>query len=258
MNYDSINNVVSEDLERANRKQILIVEDDPQWKLILSKAVGAVADSPEIVYAGSAEMARAILASDKKFDLVISDYILEGDETGVELWHSAHIAQTTPFVLISGKSVSEIHRLSGGDKSLPMLLSKLAPKAQLKSDLERALNNNSKKPQFFKMTPAVFIICTALIFFAQFLLGTFLAKNSHAPSAVSYVRPKLIEIHKKEMPAQRPRLSPEVKSAQPIRINQIITPELKEKINRIARRADQVNRHFAASDALVQAAAGKD
>ena len=257
MNQDLLNTVVNKSLDIRRGKKILIVEDDPQWKLILSKTASAVADSPDIFYAESANEARDILKANKFFDLVISDYLLNGDENGLQLWQSTPLVQASPFVLISGKSTSEIQRLSSGDQDLPVVLSKLSPKEQLKSRLLEILYKNSKRKYGSKFTFAIFL-AIALNPAVYNFVGSKIGKTADVENRVSAVQPNAIQIQKNEIQLQPTSETQKKQTPKPIRINQIITPELKERVNRIVRRADEASRSVAANTTMVESTPGKD
>lgn len=138
MNQDLLIAALSNDFESSSCKKILIIEDDPYWKFILAKTAHMISDSPEIFQAESSKAARDILNSNNFFDLVISDFVLGDDENGIQLWRSSARAQAMPFVLISGKSSSEILEQSGGNKNLPKLLSKCHQSTNLEINQQKS------------------------------------------------------------------------------------------------------------------------
>lgn len=75
--------------------RVLIVEDDvtmePLWQHIIETATpGALID-----WVTSVEAAPV----DRRYDLVIADIFLAGEQTGLDLWE--RIGETTPFILMS-------------------------------------------------------------------------------------------------------------------------------------------------------------
>jgi CheY-like chemotaxis protein len=95
---DKINNIMS---------NVMVVEDDPHWQMMIAKTLKRKNSSINLFFAQSTDQAMHQLSGMNNIDLIISDYSLEGATTGLDLWDTVRVQDSAPpFVLVSGKSKS--------------------------------------------------------------------------------------------------------------------------------------------------------
>lgn len=114
-----------------SHKRILVVDDDP---LILSSTATLLASwGGEVYTALSFQNAMGLLAQEKNWDLIVSDYHLGVAETGMDIIAAARAQQgnTLEAILISGNSTPALLRLA--DAAGLHLLPKLVKPAKLRS-----------------------------------------------------------------------------------------------------------------------------
>jgi len=118
------------------RMRILVVDDDA---LVSANAVDMLEDlGHEALEAHSAERALEILADNRSFDLMITDFSMP-KMTGVELARKAHeVRPELPILLATGYA----EHLTGGDYDLPRL-SKPYGQAQLKEEITKLMKAGS-------------------------------------------------------------------------------------------------------------------
>lgn len=92
--------------------KILLVEDDPQWQLIISRALKLVDPKLLIDTVTNVSEAKLSLFLNPDYSLVISDYFLEGHQSGLDLWKvSQHNSHMIPYLFVSGLQKSEFEIL---------------------------------------------------------------------------------------------------------------------------------------------------
>lgn len=90
-------------------KHVLVVDDDPGTRLMISDYLGA-RDFRVTRAAGGAEMTRVLQRGD--VDLVVLDVRLEA-ENGLELVRSLRTTSTTPVIIVTGQRRDETDRIVG-------------------------------------------------------------------------------------------------------------------------------------------------
>jgi len=111
-------------LRKENSERILLVDDDPSILIALSmllKSWGYHVDC-----AGSSEQAIHLLTN-ASFFLIISDYRLPGNKTGIDLIQLAQQKNNIPAVLLTGDIEPE--QLKGGERNYKMLHKPVKPAA---------------------------------------------------------------------------------------------------------------------------------
>ncbi|MEO5969750.1 MAG: response regulator [Bdellovibrionia bacterium] len=89
---------------------VLVVEDDPSQKPILARILYAFNPSMDLLWASSAEEAKNIL-NEKPIDLLITDILLEGEGTGIDLYQECAKANShLPVLFISGLSAATLEK----------------------------------------------------------------------------------------------------------------------------------------------------
>jgi DNA-binding NtrC family response regulator len=134
--------------ELIKHPRILIVEDDPQWQLLLANTVRNVSAGASLICVNSVATAKQVLDIDKNFDIILADFMLEGDETGVDLWQSRrgkYKHSAPPFILVTGKSASEVRDRAGIKRRMPTVFSKQTPIDELNTELSRAIEAKLKR-----------------------------------------------------------------------------------------------------------------
>lgn len=85
------------------RRRVLVVDDEPDWRL-LTKEFVSVCFVCDVVTVKSVAEAKATLSSGERFDLVISDFQMPG-ENGLDLaTYLFEFHQDTHFILMTGGS----------------------------------------------------------------------------------------------------------------------------------------------------------
>src|SRR4051812_7652645 len=94
---------------KAPAAHILLVEDDPIWEAMLRQSIRSKNPGTQVLAVSSVEKARSIINSNAEIDFVISDFSLDGEETGMDLWREFETSQRrVPFLLISGTSEEQL------------------------------------------------------------------------------------------------------------------------------------------------------
>lgn len=128
MSTTHINNVESQShvaLPFVNRQKFLIVEDDftlqPFWEHVIQE----VSPNALIRWATTEEGAEKLIRDrhriNDRFDVVITDILLAGEKTGVDLW-KRYGSPETVFLFTSGLSVRRFNGLMGQDDSEEAIL----------------------------------------------------------------------------------------------------------------------------------------
>lgn len=132
-------------------KNVLLVENDPAWHLIISRALRALDPGAHLHVARTVGQAAEILASGEHFDLVICDIFLNGKETGLDLYKFLRAKRKSlPVMMISSLTVEEFNAQFSGASDKPAFFSKSLEVERLKflllqelrhsSSLDRAMN----------------------------------------------------------------------------------------------------------------------
>ena len=96
-------------------KEILIVTSEPGFDGFLETALDGVVQ--RIHWARSVKAAQGAL-DERKVDLIVSDFRLDGVATGFDLWFSCRRRfPQTPFILLSGFTLGVFDRLLRGTQS---------------------------------------------------------------------------------------------------------------------------------------------
>ncbi len=82
--------------------EVLVIEDDLAWQRIIAAYLKVVQKNMNICFVQSGEHAMRNLEK-KIYDLIISDFLLEGQMTGLEVWKACQeIQPQAQFLLTSG------------------------------------------------------------------------------------------------------------------------------------------------------------
>ena len=123
------------------RHRILIVEDDLSFRKTLERALQSLLPKAEIQTAETATEAMATMTT-SIFDLVITDYKLAKNATGLVLWDIASKTfPNTKFLLVSGAPLGELLDAVSGHNHAPAFLPKPFSQNDLKESLERLLGS---------------------------------------------------------------------------------------------------------------------
>ncbi len=106
--------------------KILVVEDDICLSHIITRIFKSIEPQPEIHWVCSAEEADIkIKENDANYSLIIADYTLNGDQTGIDLWNNClKKYPKIPFMMISSLTISMFFDLIGPNKISPPFLPK--------------------------------------------------------------------------------------------------------------------------------------
>lgn len=110
--------------------RILVIEDDEELMGILTRALRKIFPACSIDRPHSAEDALRIIqeryaSREERFDLVVSDIMLPGQISGIELWETCEARfPGMPYLLISGMGESEFKKAVSKDPVQPPFLAK--------------------------------------------------------------------------------------------------------------------------------------
>jgi DNA-binding NtrC family response regulator len=86
-------------------KKVLIIDDEQFWKMVIEKAIVRIDAMIETEFADSVAEAKSLINSGKKYDLIIADQNLSGNDSGLDLWDYLNKNELKiPFALISGNT----------------------------------------------------------------------------------------------------------------------------------------------------------
>ncbi len=104
-------------------KRILIVDDDLFWRLSISQKMIKLDKSLVIDMSGSFDDALDLIRSHEPYDLIISDFYLGTNETGLDLFdHHQYVENKSEFILTSGSEANHHnHILNGGPRFVPKM-----------------------------------------------------------------------------------------------------------------------------------------
>ena len=110
-------------------RRILLVEDDTELRLAIVRSLRKISPTLEIDAVVSADEAFSRFRGDRQdvpgFDLVISDVVVPGERSGLDLWAFCQKRwPATPFILVSGISEQLLLKELGPTDVRPTILSK--------------------------------------------------------------------------------------------------------------------------------------
>lgn len=165
-------------------KKILIVEDEPQWQVMLSQMFRSMDKDVAIRCVRNAKSARQALDFDNEIDLVITDFNLDGKETGIDLWKSCQSAYPgLPFIVVSGVKEEKIQaEVRSSDYLAPIFVPKPLTMEHLRSALKMEpharLSKTRPRP---RMTSFLSLALVSLLAFPLMLNKE--TKDSQNPAA---------------------------------------------------------------------------
>lgn len=130
--------------------RVCVVEDDLELSTVLERVLRSIDPHVQIDWATSAEDALVLLknsSSSKKrgYDLVIADIYLEGEATGLDIWHYCQDRlPEVPLVVTSGLGLEKFLRSVGTQSISPPFLSKPFLPGECKQVLEGQLAYSPK------------------------------------------------------------------------------------------------------------------
>ena len=103
--------------------RILFIEDDPSWQQIGRRILSDIDPRFLVRTASAAAAAIEILEASSGFQLIISDYFLEGSPlTGLDISKFCTSRNNpTPFIIFSGRNPAEIEADAGSALSVPVI-----------------------------------------------------------------------------------------------------------------------------------------
>ena len=106
---------------------VLIVEDEPSWQKIISYSLkhNSLGLNIHARFVRSAEDALQELYTKRHFDLILSDYFIQGKIQGLSLWRICKQKYPQiPFIIISGASVSQLRSVDKDAQVWPTFIKK--------------------------------------------------------------------------------------------------------------------------------------
>lgn len=127
-------------------RSVMIVEDDLLLKPFLERVLHSVRGDVEVMWTTSFEQAEQLLRK-RAVDLVISDCLLFGSKTGVDLWNYCRKKYPKiPFMLISGLQSTTIKGFAAGAKEeFPPFLQKPLFIGECRSAVQNLLEERKKE-----------------------------------------------------------------------------------------------------------------
>jgi CheY-like chemotaxis protein len=237
-NLDTINLAgfqFSQKTSRYSHPKILLVEDSPVAEDLMRHLFRRIDSHSSVKCVPTAESALSLLES-SHYDLVIADHFLAGKKTGLDFWRICHEKfAKLPVVLTSAMSKSEFLSLVKPAEQpfyLPKPISTENRIQMLKKFMSEALIQKKNRPSLasyiFDTTTFLGIILLFLIVPNQ-ILGT--KQDAH-----KIFQPSKIQ----ELPAEDIQVQP-APPPTPINVKDIITPELKQRVDEIVKRANEIN-----------------
>lgn len=93
----------------APHKRVLVVEDDPFWRALIQASLDENHRDLKIDFAVGAEEALSRALGPRNYDLIISDFQLEGRANGLDFWNDCRRMKIeTPFLLTSGLTADRL------------------------------------------------------------------------------------------------------------------------------------------------------
>lgn len=90
-------------------KRVLVVEDDPFWRALIQASLDENHRDLKIDFAVGAEEALSRALGPRNYDLIISDFQLEGRANGLDFWNDCRRMKIeTPFLLTSGLTTDRL------------------------------------------------------------------------------------------------------------------------------------------------------
>jgi HPt (histidine-containing phosphotransfer) domain-containing protein len=102
-----------------NGLRVLIIEDDPVYRALLTKLVSQIIEQPDTLATDNYDSAVEALREsgkpeNKSFDLIIADLNLKTSSTGIDVWRVSQVhAKKAAFLLMSGTPLDEFITLVG-------------------------------------------------------------------------------------------------------------------------------------------------
>lgn len=256
----------NEEGAKHNLSQVLVVEDETHWQFLIGETLKSKYKDVNLRFARSASFAKNILDRDGSFDLIVADYALEGDKTGLDLWKDFSVEYPDiPFVMLSGFNKEEIQSKFSGE-NFPNYISKMDGVDHLQEFITHNFKKNlvsapEKKKKLQTFFNSIFISnwVLAVIIFARILYGVgekVMQENSNtsinyvlnSPESLPGLKPVMIpsawilqDLQMRPEATMVPlRLNDRVKEnkLQPSKIDHIVSLDVKNKIAKIVARAD--------------------
>ena len=105
----------------------LIVEDDESARLMWATIIRKIEPQTKFLFATSMEQAVSILEANKaasnSIDLIVSDFYLNGPQTGMDLWKTARVFKI-PFLLSSALAPGQIRKICSTENEWPAFVEK--------------------------------------------------------------------------------------------------------------------------------------
>lgn len=233
----------------TGERKILVVEDDPEWQLLIGSAIRKYDESAQVKYAYSARGAKYLLNQNPGYDLVISDHYLEGDETGLELWRECQQKyHDVPFMMMSGLTEHEFLKLIKKENNYPLYLSKQQTFQfdQLQNMLTWHLGEPMVRSWYMDQR---FVLVLALIAMIPFLGVSFTSVNRTTEPAPPKLENEMEQKLRRTRTAFVEKIvKPKIAVSTPkhreamskVQISDIISKETKDQVNSILSRADEI------------------
>jgi len=125
-----------EELESVHPK-VLVVEDESESEWLIASTLRSVKRNADLKWVKSAEEAENLLKAGERYDLIIADHYLKGEETGLDLWKSCYKKyRSTPFMMTSALTEKVFVRLAGPQLPRPVFLHKPIDVKECRSMME--------------------------------------------------------------------------------------------------------------------------
>ena len=138
----------------ANKRLVLLVENDPFWLVLIAGTIRSLDKNIELSCANTVEEANDLLKLGFRYDLIIADHHLDSEATGFSLWKSCKEAnRRIPFLLVSGLKKPEFFESIKTEITETMSLPIYMEKPFDHKKLELMLNWQLGRPIGKKMIP---------------------------------------------------------------------------------------------------------
>jgi hypothetical protein len=164
--------------------------------------------------------------------------MLDGEGTAVDIYRSGgESMHLPPFVIVSGKSESEIQQHIQPHEDLPVFISKLNPLTDLRDQLQKALVRAERKKvsQAFFATSSAFVISLMLfVWFSGFIQSA----PKEEPLILSRIE---AGVPSQAVKTAKAKPTPAKQKAGLQEARGFVASELSQHVLAIAKRADDVN-----------------
>jgi CheY-like chemotaxis protein len=229
------------------KHKLLLVEDNHDSEILMRNLCHTVNKNVTVKCVQTGELALHLLEENPNYDLIISDHHLAGSTTGLDLWKVCnHRFKQIPFMMTSGLPKKEFFQMAKCGDECPLYLPKIldieASKQVLRLFLDKASEYSFAHEYPFELKRFLVDTTTMITIFLVilapgYLLNTKTQAIKTAP--IEEIRMERVPASQKEFEATPVEAIP-AEELNMIDVRNIITMDLRNKIDEIVKRADEI------------------